>query len=370
MHCVPIFDHSIVKIPRNKVQQSIEDNQTDAAMSKIFHSLIIGGGPAGLSVALGLSRLNKSCLVISHGTFRNDGIEASHAVLGHDHIHPQTTWAKGREQIDRYGTTTYENAEIVSAEKSGDDQTFVINSKDGRSWTGRTLVLAAGVRDILPELPGYKENWPRNIYQCPFCDGWERKDADKAVIGINGFGMNELMMARMITNFDPAHPEKVTVMSNGHNHDDKDEAVSKSIQTLTKMGVKFDSRKIGRLINAEPEEGVDIVFEDGTKDRVGFIMHKPQVALNAEGVIKQLGVETGPAMFGDVVKTKSPFQDTNVPGVYVAGDLGNAMTHVTLALSTGVASAAGIVHYLNQQEDRQAALPKPVGDADALACKT
>lgn len=339
-------------------------------MTKIFHSLIIGGGPAGLSVALGLSRLNRTCLVISHGKFRNDGIEASHSILGHDHIHPQTTWARGREQIDRYGTTTYEDAEIVSAEKSDDNGTFLIKSKDGRSWQGKSLVLATGVRDLLPDLPGYAENWPRNIYQCPFCDGWERKDTEKAVLGLTACGMMEVRFARTITNFDGDGPCKVTILSNGNTHDEKDEAVVKSVKTLKNMGVKFDSRKIAQLIDTQPQEGVDVLFEDGSKAHFGFLMHKPRTALNAEQIIKQLGLETGPGMFGDVVKAKSPFQDTNVPGVFVAGDVGNAMTHVTVALSTGAGAAAGIVHYLNEQEDRQSDMPKPIDNADALACET
>lgn len=339
-------------------------------MFKPFHSLIIGGGPAGLSVALGLSRLNRTSLVISNGTFRNDGIEASHAVLGHDHIHPQEIWARGREQIARYDTATYADAEIVSVERLADQKGFIVKSGDGRSWLGRTLVLASGVMDLLPGLPGYKENWPRNIYQCPFCDGWERRNSEKGVLGLSGAGIMEAKMARMITNFDGEGSSRVTVLSDGHAQDTSDEAVVKAYESLKRRGVKVDTRKIVEMLNADPEEGVDVVFEDGQRTRFGFLMHKPRTTLNAEHLIKRLGLETVPGMFGDVIKAVEPFQGTNVPGVFTAGDAGNNVTHVTLALSTGVGAAAGIVHYLNELEDRELDVPKVIDDSDVLVCKT
>lgn len=328
-------------------------------MAKPFDAVILGAGPGGLSTALALARLNLTCAVISNGKFRNEGVEATHAVLGHDHIHPQEIWARGREQIDRYGTATYADANVVSAEKLQNGQGFIVKSEDNRTWKGRALMLATGVKDLLPDLKGYAENWPRNIYQCPFCDGWERRDSEKAVLGVQSFGVMEIKMARMISNFDGDGPSKVTVLTNGNSLNSGDAAITKTYKALKSQGVKFDHRKVVELINAEPEEGVDVVFEGGEKQRFGFIMNKPPTAPNADHLIKQLGIETAPGMFGEIVKTNAPMQSTNVPGVFAAGDLGSSMTHVTVALSSGVSAAAGIINYLNDLIDEKMTVPEP-----------
>ncbi|KAJ9652995.1 hypothetical protein H2198_007775 [Neophaeococcomyces mojaviensis] len=348
------------------------------ATSKLYDTLIIGSGPGGLSTALGLGRQNRTCLVVSHNLFRNDGIEASHGVLGHDHIHPRTIWAKGQEQIKRYGNTSYVEAEIVLAEKQKISQWngregFMIKSKDSRSWTGKTMVLATGVRDLLPNLNGYRENWPRNIYQCLFCDGWERRHDQKAVLAIPEFNMQCAKMASMALGLDIERNNhgsaKVTILTNGpFNSEAVDSTLAKQARALAARGVKIDQRKIVNLENAEPgKEGVHVHFEDDNQsiERVffGFIVHKPETALNAEHLIQQLGIETEQGMWGAVMKTQAPMQATNVPGVFAAGDSGNLMTHVTTAMTSGIGAASGIVHYLNELDDEVALVEVGYGRA-------
>lgn len=335
----------------------------------IYDSIVIGGGPGGLSAALGLARQNRTCLVISHKVFRNDGIEASHAVLGHDHIHPQTIWARAREQLVRYGTVSYAQGQVISAQKIkipqwNNHEGVFVKTKDGQSWTGKTLVLAAGVRDLLPNLVGYRENWPRNIYQCLFCDGWERRQYQKAILCLSDLSMHEAKMASMALGMDEERKEdgsaKVTVLTNGPWDGTKtDPALEKQIRALVARGVKIDQRKVVKFESAEPEEGVYVHVQDGTsgaEERVffGFIVSKPPTTVNIPDLIAELGVETDKGMFGDYIKTAAPFQSTNVTGVFAAGDSGSQMTHVTTAMSSGVMAAGGIVHYLNEIADEDA----------------
>lgn len=332
------------------------------AKNTIYDSIIIGGGPGGLSAALGLARQNRTCLVISHKVFRNDGIEASHAVLGHDHIHPQTIWARAREQLVRYGTVSYAQGQISSAHKIkipqwNNHEGVVVKTNDGQSWTGKSLVLATGVRDLLPDLEGYKENWPRNIYQCLFCDGWERRQDQKAILSLSSFTMHEAGMASMALGMNSERNKdgsaKVTILTNGPWDINKaDPALKKQAEALIARGVKIDQRKVVKLENAELEEGVYVHLQDatsGAEERIffGFIVNKPPTTVNAQDLIAQLGVETDKGMFGDYIKTAVPFQSTNVKGVFAAGDSGSQMTHVTTAMSSGVMAAGGIVHYLN-----------------------
>jgi len=359
-------------------------------ISRTYDALIIGGGPGGLSVALGLARQSRSCLVISHKHFRNDGIEASHAVLGHDHVHPQTILARAREQIERYSNTSYAAAEIISAKKQKVSQWhgregFEVKSTDGRKWIGKTLVLATGVRDIFPDLEGYKENWPRNIYQCLFCDGWERRSSEKAILGFPTMKMQDAKMASMALGQDTTRNKdgsaKVTILSNGPFKSDRvDPALAKQVKAVMARGVKLDQRKVVRLERADPErEGVYVHLEDdnGGVEQVffGFLVHKPDTALNAEDLIEQLGVEVIPGAFGNFVKTTPMMPATNISGVFAVGDSGNPMTHVTTAMSSGIGAAGGIVHYLNEKDDEdalhaagQGQLPRDDQELDGTGC--
>ncbi|KAK5095956.1 hypothetical protein LTS08_007838 [Lithohypha guttulata] len=361
--------------------------------SKVYDSLIIGGGPGGLSVALGLGRQNRSCLVISHKHFRNDGIEASHAVLGHDHVHPQTILSRARDQIARYQNTSYALAEIISAQKVALPQWrghegFKIESREGETWYGKTLALATGVRDLFPSLEGYRENWPRNIYQCLFCDGWERRRSEKAVLCYPELKMQDVKMASMALGQDTTKNEngtaKVTILANGPYKSDKvDPALVKQLKAVMARGVKLDQRKVIRLEDTTKEnEGLYVHLRDhetGEMEKVffAFLVHKPNTQLNARNLIEQLGLEITPGMFGDIIETKPMMPATNVPGVYIAGDAGNVLTHVTTALSTGIGAAGGIVHYLNEKDDEdalesigQGGIPDNRKQIDGTGCST
>lgn len=264
--------------PRNAFEGHLDieihtyENMT-MTTTKLYDALIIGGGPAGLSVALGLGRQSRSCLIISHKHHRNDGIEASHAVLGQDHIHPQTILARAWEQIARYSNTSYVEAEITSIQRQkivhwkGRDG-FTVGCKDGRSWIGRTLVLATGIKDVMPDLEGYQENWPRNIYQCLFCDGWERRSSEKAILSFPTPRLMDLKVASMALGQDPTRngdgSAKVTMLTNGPwKSETVDPCFAKQLEAIMARGVKLDQRKVSKLENAgSGREGVYVHLTD------------------------------------------------------------------------------------------------------------
>ena len=133
--------------------------------SRVYDVLILGGGPAGLSTALGLARVRRTALVISHETFRNNGIHEMHTVLGHDKKDPADFRKEAREQIEAYGEEIqFAVGEVVRTGKTtirGDY--FKVEARDGTVWQGRKLVLAMGSRDVFPAVEGYAENWPDNM---------------------------------------------------------------------------------------------------------------------------------------------------------------------------------------------------------------
>lgn len=143
--------------------------------SKIYDALIIGAGPAGLSAALGLSRVHRSKAVFTrpgNAGFRNEGAHEMHNVLSRDCTKPEDFRQIAREQILKYGTTDFYEADITSIKKvepTEADATaipsyFEVVDKEGQKWNGRKVVLAMGSKEVLPtDVQGYKENWPHNM---------------------------------------------------------------------------------------------------------------------------------------------------------------------------------------------------------------
>ena len=134
-------------------------------MNRLYDALVIGGGPAGLSTALTLGRVRRTCIVFSDAKYRNDGIHAVHSVLSRDHVHPEEIRQLGREQIGRYRNTEYAQTRITKIGKLKLDHSeiFVAEDSSGEKWQGRTVVLAMGVKDVFPNIDGYAENWPLNM---------------------------------------------------------------------------------------------------------------------------------------------------------------------------------------------------------------
>lgn len=134
--------------------------------SKIYDALILGGGPAGLTTTLGLARVDRTALVLSHQSFRNDGIQEMHAVPSRDGTHPEEFRRITREQIQAYGdgieVVDGEVVRIAKRELPNGYRGFEIVNEGERVWIGRKLVLAMGSIDVFPDIKGYAENWPQN----------------------------------------------------------------------------------------------------------------------------------------------------------------------------------------------------------------
>lgn len=160
-------------------------------------ALIIGGSFAGLAAALPLARARRQVLVIDAGQPRNRFASHAHTVLGHDGKPGSQMLAEAREQLRAYPTVQFVNGHATSAVRQASaDEDFVVEVDGGQRWfTGRRLLLATGVSDTLPDLPGLAERWGRTVLHCPYCHGYE---IGGGAIGVMGAGAASLHQALLL----------------------------------------------------------------------------------------------------------------------------------------------------------------------------
>jgi thioredoxin reductase len=138
-----------------------------AASSIIHDALIVGAGPAGLSSSLTLARALQTAVVFDSGIYRNQRATYMHTLPTWDHQKPADFRAAARaELLARYQTITFHDSAVTCISKAGNDNNgmFEVTSDDGLQWLGRTVILATGVRDVLPDIKGYDDCWVHGMY--------------------------------------------------------------------------------------------------------------------------------------------------------------------------------------------------------------
>jgi len=158
-----------------------------------WDAVVIGGGVAGLSAAQMLGRARRSTLVLDGGSPRNRFAAHMHGVLGHDGVDPAALLSRGRDEVASYGVVV-ETAEVAEVDDEGDLLRIV--RADGAIERARAIVVATGIRDELPEIPGLAALWGRSVLHCPYCHGWEVADRRLGVLATSPASIHQIELAR------------------------------------------------------------------------------------------------------------------------------------------------------------------------------
>ncbi|MBC8139236.1 MAG: NAD(P)/FAD-dependent oxidoreductase [Fibrella sp.] len=289
-----------------------------------YDAIIVGGSYAGLSAAMQMARARRRILVVDSGKPRNRFAPASHGFFGQDGQSPKTMIEMARKQVLAYPTVRFEQGEATQAtqEENGFRVTFGAN----RVARARRLVLATGVKDDLPEIPGMKELWGTGVAHCPYCHGYEVAGRKIAILSDKEPGVHQALLLRDWS-------DDVTLLLNGAG-----ELGAEDRARLEARRVKIAAGTVARLISKGQE--LDAVeFADGKRLPFGALFIGTRYSLTSP-LAEQLGCEIVRGAFGPTVKTDD-FKQSSVPGVYVAGDAGRAMHSATFASADGVLAGVG-----------------------------
>jgi thioredoxin reductase len=187
--------------------------------------------------------------------------------------------------------------------------------------------MATGTEDIMPDIPGYRENGPEHIYQCLFCDGFEQKEYPGGIFTFPDASYTHPGLTAIYMNPD------ITIYSNGPvSHD---AAVQRALATVLAGGVKLDTRRVKAFVNdgPGPERGITVQFQDGSDVTLGMLVHKPAMRNRAQLLVDQLGLATN-KVNGEIITGSTG--ETSVPGCFAAGDRAEVMKQVAFASWTGM----------------------------------
>lgn len=280
--------------------------------------IIIGGSFAGLSAAMQLARGQRQVTVIDAAQPRNRFAEHSHGFLGLDGSSPAEIRAKAIEQLSAYDSVSLINGMASSAHKDGQD--FVVALENGEHISGKKLIIATGVKDELPAIPGLDERWGKTVAHCPYCHGHEVRHLELGVIATSPLSGHQ---AGMLTDWGTT-----TYFTQGLFMPDDAER-----DFLLKRGVKIENTPVIEVLGKSPEIEA-LKLADGRIIKIGavFIGSKTQMS---SPLAEELGCEWVDGPMGKIIKTDD-FKQTNIEGVYACGDISNPMQNATFASASGV----------------------------------
>jgi thioredoxin reductase len=289
---------------------------------------ILGGGPAGLQAALVLSRTRKKIIVFDDPEPpRNAASHGVHNFLGLDGLLPTDIRNVAWKQIDCYNSTELRNEKIVNVNKK--DGVFFITNDNETSVKAKKVVLAVGYHDVYPDIPGFIECWADSIIPCSFCDGYENRDRIWGIVVNTTMELEQLpkMAQNWTSNIKVFIPSNIEITTSYQNE-------------LSKLDIPV-YRGIITKVNHTNSKVESVLLESGEKIEAGTLLWIPpkRPSQLIHRLVENLGLELDEQGY---VKTDK-MQQTNIKGLYAAGDVQNPYSGALEAAYTGGMAAISMV---------------------------
>ncbi|WP_433732215.1 NAD(P)/FAD-dependent oxidoreductase [Nocardia sp. CA-129566] len=302
-----------------------------------YDVVVIGGGAAGLSGALMLARMRRSVVVLDAGRPRNAPAEGVHGLLARDGTPPGELLERGRAEVRGYGGQVV-GGEVTAVVRDGEGFAVTV---DGRSVRARRLLVTTGLVDELPEVPGLRERWGRDVIHCPYCHGWEVRDQAIGVLGTGPMAVHQALLFRQlsadVSYFAHTNPALTAEQS--------EQLAARGIRVVDGVVTALrivDDRLTGVRLGEDTVVARDVVV-------VGSRMAARAQFLDTLG----LRPTEHPAGVGQYITT-DPTGRTDIPGVWAAGNVTDLMAQVGAAAAAGAGAAAQINADLVAEETNRA----------------
>ncbi len=298
--------------------------------------VVVGGGAAGLSAAVTLARSLRDVVVVDAGEPRNAPAAGAHNLLGREGISPHALLEAGRAEARAYGAQV-RDGRVASAARTDDG--FALTLTDGAVLAARRLVLATGLVDELPDVPGVRELWGTHVLHCPYCHGYEVRGRRIGVLATSPNALHQTLLLRQLS-------DDVTLFL--HESPEPDD---EGWEQLAALGVRVVTGRVRELAR-DGDCLRAVVLEDGHVFPVNAVAVQPRFVARTE-LYEQLGGEATEHPFGSFL-TRDAAGATAVPGVWAAGNAGDLTAMVGAAAAQGVMAGAAINADLVQEDLRAA----------------
>ncbi|WP_457590096.1 NAD(P)/FAD-dependent oxidoreductase [Gordonia aurantiaca] len=289
---------------------------------------IVGGGSAGLSAATTLARSLRSVVVIDGGEPRNAPAEGAHNAFGREGIPPLELLSRGRDEVRGYGGEVRSDT-VVDAHREGEG--FTLSLASGGTVRARRLLLATGLVDELPDLPGVAELWGRDALHCPYCHGYEARGTRIVVLATSPMSAHQALLFARLT-------DDITLVAHA-----SDAVTDEARAELSAAGVSIVDATVDRVRTRDDAgttrlDGVEL--SGGTVLQADAVVVAPRFAVRGD-LYERLGGTLARTPMGQIIET-GPMGATAVPGVWAAGNNTTLNAVVTVAMGEGVSAGAAI----------------------------
>lgn len=299
---------------------------------KSYDVVVVGGSAAGLSAALVLTRARRRVAVVDGGSPRNAPAAHMQGFLSRDGLPPSELVAIGRSEVQGYGgdLLTDEVQDVVR-----EDSGFLVRLASGAVIGARRVLVATGLHDEIPDVPGVAERWGRDLLHCPYCHGFEVRDQP---LGVLGRGAETVQHALLVRQWS----DDVVLFSHGGDISDTER------RQLDARGIAVVETPVSRLV-VEDDALTGVETEDGRVVARAAVFVRPRFRPH-DDLLRQLGCAVDDA--GWVVADATG--RTTVPGVWVAGNVANPRAQVITAAGEGSSAAIAINNDLVDDDVRRA----------------